>query len=257
MNAAIAKSKAADVFDMLAQAAANRDQPSAFTLARMKRDAKSALNSDVASAYTALGIIAALEWDEAAVHQYFKNLLQLNIVPEADVRTNYGSTLQLIARPDLALEQMCQASALEPTNLSRIEDAIKAAMLACQFETAQTLCAKMALCGKSSVNIFQLADICKVLQSNNITQAHTEQCSAIAFSFLRERKIRAPAFNARADLEDNIGFFKIPLNLPFEEIYELDDQLARYLIQEVPDFSPSAFWLGLDYWRKSANQYEY
>ena len=159
---------------------------------------------------------------------------------------------------DLALEQMCQASALEPTNLFRLEHAIKAAMLACQFETAQTLCAKMALCAsKSCANIFQLADICQVLQSNSITQAHTEQCSAIAFSFLRERKIRAPAFSARADLEDNIVFFKIPLNLPFEEIYALDDQLARYLIQEVPDFSLSAFWLGLDYWRKSANQYEY
>jgi hypothetical protein len=130
---------------------------------------------------------------------------------------------------------------------AEVREAINTATYTGKFESAQVLCAKLASrVRRMDAESLQIADICQVLKDGDIGQDYTEKCNGIAAAFLRERKIRGSAFLVKVDLEDQIVFFKILLDLPFEQVYALDDQLARRLIDEVPDFASGAYWLGLD-----------
>ncbi len=252
----IAKSKASDVLDTLEQFIANGSEPDAFTLARIKRDANSSINSDPANAYTALGFAAAFEWDEAQVHQCFQRALKVKA--SAIIHANYGMALQALDCNILAVEQICLASTLEPTNLSFLKAAIDTTISTGQFKQARTLLATLALRDREPHSeCVMINDICQVLEARDIGQDHTEKCNAIAYAFLRERKIRTASFEFSADLDDRIVFFKILIDLPFDQVYELDDQLGRRLADEMPDFSPSAYWLGLECANNTVTEYEH
>ncbi len=245
MTAAISKSKASEALDILAPFLDQGLIPDEFTIAKCKRLAKSAIHSEPDLAYTVLGFISAMEWNEALVHEYFHKALM--IATNAATHSNYGLALQLVEQPSLAATQVCLASDLAPTDLGLLKEAIKVTLFTGRFEKAQLLASTFesrALI--SHPDSHRITDICQILKQQEINQTHTEKCNEIASSFLREKKIRTPVFQASVDTEDQIVFFKIPLNLPFEQVYDLDAQLAQRLIEEMPDFSPGKYWLGLD-----------
>ncbi len=261
MIAPIAKSKAVEVLEGIIEIyagllTANGDEPDQFTLARMKRDANSAIGVDRVNSCMALGLIAALEWDEASVHKYFKSLI--GTTTSAMVHANYGSALQFIGRQTMAAVQFCIASELEPTDLNALREAITATKYAGQFEAAQVLCAKLKLLSPADADQFwQIADVYQVLKANNISQSYIEKYNAIADAFVQEKKIRIPFWEISVDLEDQIVFSKMLINLPFEQVYELDDQLAHRLIAELPDFSSSPYWIGFDCATKKMPKHEH
>lgn len=249
MTVAIAKSKAAEVFEVLAevlgQLTTNGVEPGQFVLARMKRDASSAISSDPVHAYTSLGFIAALEWDETMLHRYFKKLIDITTDPI--VHTNYATALQLIGKCSIAATQACLASEMVPTDLNALRNAIDAAKYAGKFEAAQALCVKLeARALNLDAKCSQIAYACQVLKANNISQNYTESCNSIAYVLLQEKRIRSPGLQFKVDLDDQMIFSYILIDLPFEQVYELDRQLARRLIDELPCFSSSPYWIGFD-----------
>ena len=260
MTAPIAKSKAIEVFEVLGevlrQLDANGREPDQFRLARMKRDANSAISADPKHAYTSLGFIAALEWDETLLHRYFKKLI--DIATDPIVHTNYAVALQLIGKRSLAATQACLASELVPTDLNALREAIDSASHAGKFEVAQALCEKLeARAPHLDSEYPQIADACQLLKANNISQNYTENHNTIAYAFLQEKRIRSPGWEFKVDLDDEMIFFRILIELPFEQVYELDSQLARRLIDELPDFSSSPYWIGFDCATKNTAQHEH
>lgn len=260
MSVSIAKSKAAEVSEVLAevlrQLDANGREPDQFTLARMKRDASSAISADPEHAYMALGIIAALEWDEVLIHKYFNKLIDITTNPI--VHTNYSVALQKIGRHSLAAVQACLTSELVPTDLNALREAIDAANYAGKFEAAQALCVKLeSRALHLDAKDLQIADVCEILKVNDISQNYTESSNAIAYDLLREKRIRAVFCDIKVDLDDQMIFSHILINLPFEQVYELDRQLARRLIDELPDFSSSPYWIGFDCANETTAQHEH
>jgi hypothetical protein len=256
MSAAIAKSEAIEVFEVFRQLDANGREPDQFTLVRMKRDANGASSADPIYANMALGIIAALEWDEALVHKYFNNSLGITINPT--VHSNYASALQLIGNRSLAATHACLASELAPTDLDALRRAIDSTSNAGKFQDAQALCEKLAVrTPHLTTEYSQIADASQLLKANNISQNYTENHNAIAYAFLQEKRIRSPGWEFKVDLDDEMIFFRILIELPFEQVYELDSQLARRLIDELPDFSSSPYWIGFDCATKTTAQHEH
>lgn len=256
MTVSIAKSKATEASEFLAPFLDSGRIPDEFTIAKCKRLAKEALKSEPDLAYMVLGLVAAMEWNEDLVHEFFQNAIRIDA--DATTHSNYGLALQLIEQPSLAATQVCLASSLAPTDLGLLKEAIKVTLFAGKFENAQ----KLATTFESRALVthpdsHQITDICQILKAQHINQDHTEKCNSVASAFLRERKIRAPIFETKVDTEDRIVFFKIPLDLPFDQVYELDEQLAQRLIEEMPDFSPGKYWLGLDCVRQPGFKYEH
>lgn len=260
MTVSIAKSKAAEVFDVLAevlgQIKTNGVEPGEFVLAGMKRDANRAISADPEHAYMALGGIAALEWDEELVHKYFKKSIAIAANPI--VHANYAVALQLIGRHSLAAAQACEASELAPTDLNALKAAIDAATFAGKFEAAQALCVKLeSRTLHLDAEYSQIADAFRILKANNISQNYTENCNTIAYILLQENGIRAPKWQLNVDLDDQMIFSYILIDLPFEQVYELDRQLARRLIDELPDILPSSYWIGFDCANKMMPKHEH
>jgi hypothetical protein len=260
MTAAIAKSKATEVLEVLVevlgQLTTNGIEPGQFVLAGMKRDAKSAISAAPEHAFIALGIIAAMEWDEALVHKYFNNSIAIAANPI--VHSNYTAALQLIGRHSLAAAQACEASELAPTDLTMLKEAIDAATHAGKFEDAQALCVKLeSRALHLDAKYSQIADACRILKAKNTNPNYTENCNIIAYALLQENRIRSPEWQLNVDLDDQMIFSYILIDLPFEQVYELDRQLARRLIDELPDILPSSYWIGFDCANKMMPKHEH
>ncbi len=256
MTAAIARSKAFDAMCRLGpmiEAAAPIDQ---FTLARCQREANESLQADPVAAYTVLGWVAALKWQAPAVHDYFAQALaQLDI---AAVRVNYGTALRLIGQNTLAEQQFRQASEQEPGNFAALRRLIRFNTFIGQFEAAQALCATLETrANRLFPENLQVADVNQILQHHHLNQAYTARCHEHMFAFLLERKLRPHSYSLKADLQDNIVFFKVQLDLPFEEVYQLDNELADDLIRNLPEFDSAGYWLGLECLQQGSAPDEY
>lgn len=163
------------------------------------------------------------------------------------MRVNYGTALRLIGQNTLAEQQYRQASEQEPGNLAALRRLIRFNTFLGRFEAAQALCATLeARANRLFPENLQVTDINQILQHHHLDQAYTTRCHEQVFAFLRERKLRPHRFSLKADLEDNIVFFKIQLDLSFEQVYQLDDELADQLIHTMPEFDSAGYWLGLE-----------
>lgn len=246
MNQLIPKSKAQEAIEKLNKYLDLDDVPDDLTLKRLKRDLNSTKIADPLHAYTALGMIAVLEWDVALVDEYHQAAVRS--MGDEITHGNYATLFARICNPSKAAAEACLASELAPTDLDALDTAIDYSRMAGKYNCAKQLCdmynSRSPRLAYANTN--GIAEVSKILQQNGTSEAHAEKCNDVAFTFLRERKIRCSGVRFEANHWDCIVFCNILLNLPNEQICALDDELASRLFEAIPEFLPSAYWIGFE-----------
>ncbi|MBI3231011.1 MAG: hypothetical protein HYZ45_12800 [Burkholderiales bacterium] len=232
-----------------------------FTRVKAKRAANASLQIDPLRAYTVLGLVAADEWDEAAIHRHFHAAIALPNSSEvlAQVHSNYAAALERIGLQLDASSQTIIASDLCPTVLSTLQEAINETAKSGQFRKAKELIETFDLRSpnRSCETKQEILRANEILQEHNLDDEFTIRCNEVLFALLRERKIYSPRMKIDATTIAGTIYCHFLVNLPLERVLELEDELTPLLYDAVPNFAPSIYWIGFDCLHKTFIHHEH
>ena len=239
-----ARTKASEIILELGEFLSGRAVADGFTLQRLKRVATESMYADASEAYAALGMIAALQWNDAETDSNFLNAIRLD--NEYTVHMNYGTSLQLLGRYADAAEQMRIGFELAPTDLSSLRAAIRINLAAGEIGAAEILCERLARLtpDRESEEIPLVSKVAQALEVNGFPLESIKKCHRVAVDLLRERKIWSSSLTSEVDTDDNIVFFILGLAGDKKDIEALDEELGARLFESVADFNPAKYWVG-------------
>jgi hypothetical protein len=225
-------------------------QLDAFTLHRYKREAIENRQAYPWAGFMALGMIAVLEWDEAALDENYHHALGLR--NDWQTRSSYSTALQLIGKYESAMFEAIRASDMNPGNLTLLKNAIDYAQGAGFYRVADDLLKKIET--RSSASQFEamgmkdmndiVGSALSVIQNTETSEEIVASSHRIAFRILRENKTPYTGTRIQTDVQDNFVMYYIDIDECDDVIDRLDGELGVALFDELPDFDPNTYWIG-------------
>lgn len=246
MSIAQPKTKIDEVLEQLRPYATNRLKIDQMTAARFKRDLDSSASANYHSYYIVRGMLAVTEWDATAVDDCFQKALRIS--DDFVTNTHYATALQLLGKYQEASIYARRASEIAPTDLTALRRAETYAYVAGEFELGSESSAELKLRSPGRPTMMEEV-VDAVIHSLNAREVDTEmvkKCNALAFQFLRERKVPFESTRFENDAQDNAVMFSILLYPEQSDWEELDVELGDLLFEHIPGFHPGKYWVGLE-----------
>lgn len=241
----IPKTKAEEIRIQINPFLESRTLPDEFTLNRFKRDIEMAKSVDAVNAYLALGTLAVLEWDEELLDLSYQNTIRLDA--SSETYEQYATSLQMLGKYPEAAMNARLASEKNPTDLTCLRRAISYSFIAGEIMMAEQLCDKYALRAPGSPldRSTQIRHANIALRSSNTTEEVVKKCNAVAFQMLREKQIAFRRIRYESDLQDSLVMLFIEIIFDEAGVSALDRELGDRLFDEVEEFHPGKYWIGL------------
>lgn len=249
MAAPVPKTKADEVLAEISALNGNRSNIDPFTIARLKREARSSFAVDAVGAHIALGALASFEWNDAEIDHHHTAAIRL--ADNCFTRRNYATSLTNVQRVGESWLQMKRASELEPTDLEMLSTAINAAFLAGEFAEANSLAETFAARapGKTHAKAARIKQILQIFASKGVPVGVAKQMVSVAYSVLRDRHIDTSSMQIRnyEAADDSTVMYHIVVDSRRKPEEDLEAALADRLFDEVEELNLSVFWVGYDF----------
>jgi hypothetical protein len=255
VNVASPQTKAAELKDRLSALAFDSGPLNEFALASIKREAEALKKTDPVAAYSILGGLASLLFDDEGVDRNHKAAIALNNT--ATTHYDYAVSLQFVHRRDDAADEALLAAKMDPLDLPFSRMVVRFLAISGRLKEAYEVYEQLRNKFPSAdlQENAELPQVMAILGKWGIEEAHIQTCQRQAFGFLRERKIKGigVSLDTTSILDDEMIMYSILLDLPREEVRRLDEELTDH-IWEVSQFPGSKqFWIGLEQFRDHGN----
>jgi len=240
-----ALTKVEELIELLEPLMDQAKQIDAFTLGKYKREAKQNLHAYPWAGYIALGMIGVLEWDEGAIDDSYRNAIALR--NNAESHAMYATSLQLIGKYEEAFIEAKIASDLVPENLTLLEDSIKYALFSGQLRIASELAEQYQLRSpaKPLKHRETIMNAVSIFDASEFSHKIVSHSNRVAFKFLRDKRVPYVKTRVETDSQDQYVMFYIDVDLDDDQVEALDEELGQVLFDEVPEFNPNKYWVGL------------
>lgn len=240
------QTKAAEIIDQIKPYLTRDAVANTFELKRYKQILTTCMGVDASECYAALGMIAAIEWDEKALDYNFSNAIRLD--SEYTVHMNYATCLQIVGRYVDAWNQVKIACELAPTDFFSIRHAITLNILLGDIESAKSMSEHLHRLGggKSFAEVSLVDSVFRVIKEENLSLDLVRACNKEAIAVLREHRLWSYAIDVEADTDDNAVFVVLRVNAEQDIVEMLDLELGARLFDKVEDFNPALYWVGYE-----------
>ncbi|WGS54616.1 hypothetical protein LFL96_26780 [Paraburkholderia sp. D15] len=235
-------SKAQEAFNRLADLLALRDEIDEFTLSRLERMAKEALQVDASNAYQVLGMIASRRWDAAGVNSNFQRAILS--APRAEIHANFGRALCDLNDLEEASVQVGIAADKEPENLLYLRSAINWSFCAGRWTRAQELMRVLLTRTKEQVQqSAELVSMAEMAQRIGLREETVQRTVSCAMEFLQSKKIRVVNYSNSAEKGrgEECIYFAFIVDVDAETARDVDDELTPILFQQVGELQLDSF----------------
>ena len=183
------------------------------------------IETDPATAYMLLGIIAATQFDIEKSRENHANSIRLS--DNTETRSNFSDSLGYLGFRAESAEQQILASEHSPEDLTELHIAIEKCAAAGLLSKAITLCAQYQQRGRL-IDAAIIENQQLVLQRREITEETYQASISVANQILRENKQRYFVSTQISDLssEEESIFTIIELATTLDEVMNLQDKMA-------------------------------
>lgn len=249
MTRAQTKTIASEIFDevsaILAGGIFTLDE---FTRARLERKAHDALQADQLLGYQALALIASLDWNNAAVDEYFGKAMRFESGGSAE--ENYATCLMSLNRFQEAAVVAEKASALQPTDLASLRSAIEVNWCGGRWQRAMELTETLRhRSPKEDWALYSPRErLMEVTCDLGVPFDTIERLFNALYSFLADKQVRSRACSSAIDTTpgDTAIYVSIKVDGSNEQVQMLDDELTPLLFDAVDELPLGSFFIGLE-----------
>ncbi len=220
--------------------------PNEFEVAKLRNEAKRLEQSDAAAAAMALGMLAALVFDESSVIRNFERLLRLS-PHDAIGHENYALALGRIVRSSDGLARAREAYRLAPEDSIFLENYINSAFFAGAFREAHDgLLRRQAMKLDSPFGLESRARFAfELVESAGLSDEECIQLQEMATGVLRVANAMPKSVGA-ANFEDDESraiVVKYELPLPVSKVVDLEEQLSAQIASIDPPLKAAQYVL--------------
>lgn len=203
-------------------------RPTDFEIRLLKKEAGNLIKIDAAIAYNYLGFIAALENNRKAVISNYEKAIKL---PSNNCinRLNYSIALSRCGLNDLALEQAREIVKMIPDDKDVLETLFLRLSSTARFNEAHKLLTKI----EDNERIELVNHASKIFEEANLEDEDAQYLQKLAYSVIEKNNIYY--FNSTIGIIDNCVSFTLYVDLPVEEIFDINWELAGVLADNVED----------------------
>jgi hypothetical protein len=236
-----------ELYEKINSAAAN-GKLSEFVVAGLRREVETLRVPAPVECFELMGHIEALLWNRAGVTANFDAALRLRKSYVDYAR--YSAALTLAGDFVAAFDVSKLASDAEKGDLKLLRIAITDAKLLGLHEEALTLLETYARRSPSSPHLDGggAERLSERLKAMTVAQDLPYRCHKVALSLLTEKQIRVGGVRFELDQEQQSGgiYCFVGAEASAEILFELEDELAVRLFEEVPDLDLNSYWIGYE-----------
>ena len=199
-----------------------------FDILRLKKKAKYLIKIDAATAYDYLGRIAGLENNRKDVISNYEKAISL---PSNNCinRLNYSIALMRCGLNDLALEEARKVFNKFPNDKDVLSNLFYRLIDSTRFNEAHTLLSEI----EDNEKIELVNHASKIFEEVHLKDEDAQYLQKLAYSVIEKNNIYY--FNSTASIIDNCVCFTLYVDLPVEEIFDINWDLAGILANGVDD----------------------
>jgi tetratricopeptide (TPR) repeat protein len=203
-------------------------RPTPLEILRLKKEAENLINIDAATAYSYLGFIAVLENNRKAVISNYEKAMKLT-PNDCAIHSNYSIALLRCGLTDLALEEERKVFSKFPNNKDILLDLFYDFINSARFDEAHKLSSEI----EDNEGIELVNNATKIFKEVDLTDDEAQHLQKLAYSLIKKNNIYH--FSSIISIIDNCVSFTIYVDLPIEEIFDINWELAGVLADNVED----------------------
>jgi hypothetical protein len=206
----------------------NNLRPAPLEILRLKKEAENLLTIDAVSAYNYLSRIAVLENNRKTVISNYKKSIKL--VPNNYVtHFNYPISLARCGLHDLALKKARENVKMFSNDKNVLKQLLSPLIFTARFNEARELLNKIE--DKTQLQFINHA--ARIFDEANLTDGEAQHLQTLAYSVIEKNNLYY--FEPTINIIDDCVCFTLYVDLPVEEIFDINWELAGVLADNVED----------------------
>jgi hypothetical protein len=203
-------------------------RPTDLDIRRLKKEAENLIKIDAADAYNYLGVIAALENNRKTVISNCEKAIKL-MPNDWRIHSHYSIALLRCGLNDLALEEARKVFSKFPNNKDVSSGLFDRLINSARFDEAHKLSSKI----EDNKRIELVNHATKIFEEANLKDDEAQHLQKLAYSVIEKNNIYY--FSSRIGIIHNCVSFTLYVDLPVENIFDINWELAEVLADNVED----------------------